>query len=355
MAFLRLEDGTVFPGELFGAKKETVGEVVFNTGMTGYQEVLTDPSYAGQIICMTYPLIGNYGVNPSDMESKTIFAKGFVVSSLCDRPSNWHSGGIIDEFLKERGITGIKNVDTRALTKKLRSVGVMRGMIVETLEDGQLEQMQGYLLCNPVQEVTCAEKTEYLGGGKRRIAVLDCGAKQNIIRSLVSLGNDVIVYPASATAEEIMADGCDGVMFTNGPGDPKDNQALLQTVRALMEAKPVFGICLGHQLMALAMGGDTSKLKYGHRGGNHPVKDLRTDRVYITSQNHGYAVLPESVAAFAEVTHENWNDHTVEGLRYRNLPAFSVQYHPEAAPGPRDSFGLFNEFMALIDKTKQKE
>lgn len=354
MAFLLLEDGTMFPGELFGAKENATGEVVFNTGMTGYQEVLTDPSYFGQIIVMTYPLIGNYGVNPNDMESDSIFAKGFVVSSLCDRPSNWLSGGIIDNFLKARGITGIKNVDTRALTKKIRNAGVMRGKIVSSFLETDKEEILSYRVVKPVFTATCKEHyvLPAIGEAKYRIAVLDCGAKQNIVRSLQSVGCEVAVYPALTPAGEILANGCDGVLFTNGPGDPKDNESIFPTVRKLVESKPSFGICLGHQLMALAFGGNTEKLKYGHRGGNHPVKDLRQDRVYITSQNHGYAVIADSVKDFARVTHENWNDHTVEGLAYKNYPAFSVQYHPEAAPGPRDSFSLFTEFIQLIDNNK---
>ncbi len=353
-ARLILEDGTVFTGRSFGAEKDTGGEIVFNTSMTGYQEILTDPSYKGQIVTMTYPLIGNYGTNDDDFESNNSHVNGFIVKELCSTPSNWRSRESLEEYLKTNDIVGLEGIDTRALTIKLRSKGTMKGIITtgdksrellldkikQTLESGDR---------NLVKEVT-TDKV-YRGGpaGDLRLVLIDCGAKDNILKSLVNRNCEVIVVPADMGAEEILKFNPDGIMISNGPGDPRDAGYVVDTVEVLMKHKPLFGICLGHQILGLACGADTFKLKFGHRGGNHPVKDLKTGRVYITSQNHGYAVSEKSLAGTdLEVTHLNVNDHTVEGLRHKTLPVFSVQYHPEASPGPDDSHYLFDEFINLI-------
>ncbi len=353
MAYLTLEDGKTFEGILFGKAQDVVGEVVFNTGMTGYQEVLTDPSYHGQIVTMTYPLIGNYGVNTKDPESSKPQVKGFIVRELCELPSNFKSEGKLNDYLIENGISGIYQIDTRALTRRVREKGVMRGMITkETPTEAQLEAMRAYECKNPVDIVTCAERFEYETENrdlKYKVAVLDFGLKNNILRSLDLRGCALTVFPAKTSAEEILSGGFDGLMLTNGPGDPEDNSEAISNIQKLMGNLPVFGICLGHQLMALASGMATYKLKYGHRGANHPVKDLAKDRVYITSQNHGYSVDEKSLPETAEVSHTNWNDQTIEGIRYKDSPSFSVQFHPEAAPGPEDSAYLFDEFIDMME------
>ncbi|NLD49980.1 MAG: carbamoyl phosphate synthase small subunit [Clostridiaceae bacterium] len=354
-AFLALEDGTVFEGENFGIEGEVIGEIVFNTGMTGYQEVLTDPSYCGQVVTMTYPLIGNYGVNIDDTESKKPQVKGFIVRELCDNPSNWRSVETLNDYLKRHNIIGIQGIDTRALTRVLREKGTMKG-IISTSPDFNLSErladIKAYAIKDPVQFVTTEEVVHYKGEGFK-VALIDLGIKQNIVRSLLKRGCDVHVFPANAKPEEIEGIHPDGIMLSNGPGDPKDCVETINTLKELMGKKPIFGICLGHQLTALANGADTERLKYGHRGCNHPVKDLDKDLTYITSQNHGYTIVESSMdKTRMEVSHRNMNDGTVEGIRYRNIPVFTVQFHPEASPGPTDTAYLFDEFIEMMKEYK---
>ncbi|PKM81694.1 MAG: carbamoyl phosphate synthase small subunit [Firmicutes bacterium HGW-Firmicutes-14] len=357
-AVLILEDGTVFEGRGFGAETENFGEVVFNTSMTGYQEILTDPSYFGQIVTMTYPLIGNYGINSDDFESRQPFVLGFVVREFCDYPSNWRSEKTVEQYLKENGIPGISGIDTRALTRRLRNYGTMGGVIV-TGENISISDLRMRLNGHPdlgrhdhVLKVTIEENFTLSNDGFR-IVLMDFGAKTNIADSLHNLGCEVIVVPATATAGEILALDPDGIMLSNGPGDPADAEYAIDTVKALIGRRPVFGICLGHQILGLALGGSTYKLKFGHRGANHPVKDLASGKVHITSQNHGYAVDAGSIpGGDVIVSHINLNDNTVEGLRHLSLPVFSVQYHPEACPGPWDSSYLFDRFMDLIKQER---
>ncbi len=349
---LVLENGTVFSGRLHAKQPSVVGEVVFNTGMTGYQEILSDPSYCGQIITMTYPLIGNYGVNPDDFESRKSFAKGFIAREICEHPSNFRCGSTLYEYLAEQGLTVLTGIDTRKLVRMLRESGTMKGVIApEGMERGQIKEMiDGFQLKNPVDEVT-AGKIERHRSDKRtmKVALMDYGVKRNIIRSLLLRGMDVDVFPASTAAVDILGNGYDGVMLSNGPGDPKDCKRQIDTISELAGKIPIFAICLGHQLTALAMGGDTHKLKYGHRGSNHPVKDIFHDRTYITSQNHGYAVTAKSLEGKkAVITHMNMNDMTVEGIRYEDMPLFSVQFHPEASPGPGDTGYLFDGFVKMM-------
>ncbi|OIQ59469.1 carbamoyl-phosphate synthase small chain [Moorella thermoacetica] len=352
--FLVLEDGTVYSGEAFGYPGRSHGEVVFNTSMTGYQEILTDPSYCGQIVALTYPLIGNYGINDEDLESDGPRVAGFVVHEACPRPSNWRSTGSLDHYLRENRIPALQGVDTRALTRHLRRRGTMRGILATGEVD--LEEIKALAATRPalsgaklVPAVTNAEPYT-VEGGPRRVVLYNFGVKENIIRWLRREGCTVTVMPARSTAAAILALNPEGVVVSNGPGDPKDVPYGVATVRELLGRVPLMGICLGHQLLALALGGDTYKLPFGHRGGNHPVKDLSTGRVYITSQNHGYAVRADSLPTGAVVSHINLNDGTVEGLRHRELPAFSVQYHPESSPGPTDSEYLFHEFIRLVDE-----
>lgn len=351
-AFLILEDGTVMEGTSIGSTKEVISEIVFNTSMTGYLEVLTDPSYAGQAVVMTYPLIGNYGVCREDMESDRPWPDGFIVRELSRIPSNFRSGETIQHFLETCDIPGISGIDTRALTKILREKGTMNGMITTTVYTDlsqPLEKIRSYRVQGVVKKVSCKE-TYVLSGEGKRVALLDLGTKKNIARSLHVRGCQVTVYPSDTRAEEILADRPDGIMLSNGPGDPKENVEVIKEIRKLYESDvPVFAICLGHQLMALATGADTYKLKYGHRGGNHPVKDLETGRVYITSQNHGYAVNPDSLDPAVTVpAFVNVNDGTNEGLRYIGKNIFTVQYHPEASPGPQDSGYLFDRFITMM-------
>jgi carbamoyl-phosphate synthase small subunit len=352
-ARLILEDGTVFTGEAFGAEGESFGEVVFNTGMTGYQEVLTDPSYYGQIVTMTYPLIGNYGVNVDDIESSLVHVRGFVVREWSEYPSNWRSMGTLDEYLKRHNVIGIHGIDTRMLTKKIRVHGTMAGVIT-TLDrpvEEYVEKLNSDHLLPRDQVAQVSTKSTYrCPGEKRRVVAMDFGMKAGILRSLLARGCDVTVVPAYTKFEEIMAWKPHGVFLSNGPGDPADLPEIIETVRQLIPAVPMFGICLGHQLIALACGAKTERLKFGHRGANHPVKDLLTGRCYITSQNHGYVVIEESLAGTGlELTHINQNDGSVEGLRHTKYPVFSVQYHPEARPGPDDSDYLFDRFMDVMD------
>ena len=353
-AYLILEDGTVFEGTSIGSSREVISEIVFNTSMTGYLEVLTDPSYAGQAVVMTYPLIGNYGICREDMESRQAWPDGYIVRELSRIPSNFRSGDTIDHFLKEQDIPGISGIDTRALTKILREKGTMNGMIT-TNGDYDLEEVKEKIRQYTVKGVvlkTSVKKPYVLPGDGKKDALLDCGAKDNIARNLNKRGCEVTVYPADTPAEEILKTDPDGIMLSNGPGDPAENVGIIEEVRKLYESSvPIFAICLGHQLMALATGAKTYKLKYGHRGGNHPVKDLETGRVYITSQNHGYAVDEESLdPSVAVPAFVNVNDKTNEGLKYVGKNIFTVQYHPEACPGPLDSGYLFDRFMRMMEE-----
>ena len=355
-AFLILEDGHVFTGTSIGAQREVISEIVFNTSMTGYLEVLTDPSYAGQAVVMTYPLIGNYGVCYEDMESERPWPDGYIVRELSRIPSNFRSQDTIQHFLEKYEIPGIAGIDTRALTKILRESGTMNGMIT-TKEyaslDEVLPRIKAYATGKVVERVSCKEK-KVLENDGLKVALLDLGAKKNIARSLHERGCEVTIYPAHTKAEEIIAARPDGIMLSNGPGDPKDCGPVIDEIRKLYETDiPIFAICLGHQLMALATGADTYKLKYGHRGGNHPVRDLESGKVYISSQNHGYAVDAKSLdPAVAVPAFENVNDHTNEGLRYTGKNIFTVQFHPEACPGPQDSSYLFDRFIKSMEVKK---
>ncbi len=354
-AFLILEDGTVFTGTSIGSTRDMISEIVFNTSMTGYLEVLTDPSYAGQAVVMTYPLIGNYGITP-DMESLKAWPDGYIVRELSRMPSNFRCEGTIQDFLKKYDIPGIAGVDTRALTKILREKGTMNGMITTNENydlDEVISKLKNYKVEGVVSKVTCEEKYVLEGTGKK-VALLDLGAKKNIAKSLNDRGCEVTVYPADTTAEEIIASNPDGIMLSNGPGDPAECTSIIKEIKKLYETDiPIFAICLGHQLMALATGGTTYKLKYGHRGGNHPVKDLQTGRVYISSQNHGYVVDEDKIDPNVAVpAFKNVNDGTNEGLVYVGKNIFTVQFHPEACPGPQDSGYLFDRFLEMMGGEK---
>lgn len=365
-ALLVLEDGTTYEGYSFGHHGITVGEVVFNTGMTGYQEVLTDPSYAGQIVVLTYPLVGNYGINDEDFESDRVQVSGFVIRELCQKPSNWRCVKTLKKFLEEYRIVAIEGVDTRSLVKKLRIHGVMMGAIgVDVSREVLLDVLKASPRYDEIDfvpkvstkrsyiwsDVPCYKDTQLkLNFGESfRVVVVDLGVKFNILRNLRKRGCEVIVVPCKTTAEQILKWNPNGVLFSNGPGDPALLQYAIKTARDLMGKVPLAGICLGHQIIAWALGGKTFKLKFGHRGSNHPVKDLRTGRVYITSQNHGYAVDEKSLKGTgAIITHINLNDFTVEGLAHPELGTFSVQYHPEASPGPLDNSYIFDEFIQTM-------
>ncbi len=386
-ALLALEDGRVFHGEAFGAIGTAVGEICFNTSMSGYQEILTDPSYRGQIVAMTYPEIGNYGINGIDVESGSPHVRGFVIEDLSPVVSSWRAEGGLHEYLEKHGIPGIQGIDTRALTRHLRTRGAMRACVTSEITDPAVAVQQAkeaaYAGVDFVREVTSGQTYQWDPDGtlsrewmirrtgtgeadadghgnvfhqlppvKHTLAALDFGMKKNILRSLRQQGFDVTVLPATSTAEEILKLGTDGVFLSNGPGDPEELTYLHETVRELIGKKPLFGICLGHQILALALGGKTFKLKFGHRGANQPVKDLRSGKIAITSQNHGYAVDPASLPEDVEVTHVNLNDGTVAGLRHRVHRAFSVQYHPEASPGPHDAGYFFSEFAKEVAAAK---
>ena len=365
-AILALSDGTIFEGEHFGATGETSGEVVFNTSMTGYQEVLTDPSYKGQIVTMTYPLIGNYGCNEVDVESAKPQVEGFVVREYSARYSNWRSSGSLDDYFKEHGIIGIQEVDTRALTRRLRVHGVMNGTL--STEDLSPESLvakarawHGLVGTDLAGRVTCSDSYSWSDSGKAlgehpetipeprfRVIAMDFGIKYNILRQLTRHGCEVQVVPARTSADEILAANPDGIFLSNGPGDPEPVDYAIETIRQFIGKKPIFGICLGHQLLGLAFGGKSFKLKFGHRGANQPVKRLETGQVEITSQNHGFCVDIESLPGAVEITHINLNDQTLEGMRHTQYPIFSVQYHPEASPGPHDANYLFEKFTDLM-------
>lgn len=344
--YLTLENGRQFTGFSFGAQKEVVGELVFTTGMTGYIETLTDPSYYGQIVTQTFPLIGNYGMIGADMESKKPWVTAYIVREKCDKPSNFRCEGTIDDFLKKQGIPGIYGIDTRELTKIVREAGVMNAAITKKpLND--LSEVRSYVIKDAVKSVTCSE-IEYLGDPDGiKIAVWDFGAKCNIMRELAKRGCYCMKVPSYYTAEQILALEPQGLMLTNGPGDPSENAELISNIRKLAGKLPIFGICLGHQLFALAMGGKTKKMKYGHRGSNQPVKNLDTGRVYISSQNHGYEVISSSVEG-GKLSFVNANDGTCEGFEYPELNAYTVQFHPEACGGPMDASFLFDKFILNI-------
>ena len=356
-AYLILESGEIFTGQRFGAEGETDGEVVFNTAMTGYLETLSDPSYYGQIVVQTFPLIGNYGVIPADMESEKLHLRGYVVRHWCEAPSNFRSEGDLDAFLKKHGIVGLCGIDTRRLTKLVREQGVMNGCITSdpTVTPELLERLHAMRPTDgAVAAVSTGTRCE-LGPKDARwhVAVWDFGVKQGIERELIARGCRVSVFPHDAAAQDILQACPDGVVLSNGPGDPAEDAGLIERVREVMDRKlPTMGICLGHQLMALAQGARTEKLRYGHRGANQPVLELDTGHIYITSQNHGYAVVADTLPAHARESFSNANDHTCEGVAYLDRPAFSVQFHPEACAGPRDTATLFDRFIALLKEEK---
>lgn len=371
-AILALADGTVFEGTAFGAQGETTGEVVFNTSMMGYQEVLTDPSYNGQLVCMTYSQQGNYGINDEDIESVGPWVEGFIVKEACMYPSNWRSTDSLMGYLARHGIVGISGIDTRALTRIIRDKGAMQAVISTTDPDykrlvEKARASKGLVGVDLVKDVTCKKPYRWeeelwrIGRGypkgtthKRfKVVAYDFGIKRNILRNLAEAGCDVAVVPASTPAESVLRSNPDGIFLSNGPGDPDAVTYAKENVAKLIGKKPIFGICLGHQILSLALGGKTFKLKFGHRGGNQPVKDLTTGKVEITSQNHGFAVESESLFGIADITHINLNDRTVEGLSHKELPLFSVQYHPEASPGPHDSQYLFKRFVDMMEASKK--
>ena len=362
-ASLVLEDGSVYQGYSFGAADSTCGEVVFNTSMTGYQETLTDPSYAGQIVVPTYPLIGNYGTNEWDFESNKIQVRGFVVREECSKPSHYLSSWTLDEYLAESGISGIHGVDTRAITRRLRTAGVMMGMIAYDITPQQaleeLELLPDYDSIDFARQVATDTTYQYQPEPAGlssvptcHIVVLDCGLKYNILRLLSRMGCSITVVPCTLSADAILALKPDGILLSPGPGNPEVLDYIVGTVRQLVGKKPMMGICLGNQLIARAFGASTFKLKFGHRGANHPVRDLSDGRIYITAQNHGYAVDPDSFKDGLEITHINLNDGTVEGLRHQELPIFSIQYHSEASPGPLDNTHLFEKYLEMVRKQK---
>lgn len=376
-AILVLEDGSVYHGYAFAASGETLGEVVFNTGMTGYQEIITDPSYKGQIVTMTYPLIGNYGINPEDMESGGIHLEGFIVREYQPHPSNWRSRMTLKDFLESHGKLGVEGIDTRALTRRIRLEGAMRGIIsAETADiDYLLSRVRAYpglVGRDLIKEVTCRYpyrwkegKEQALSSGEReavasgrerplRVVVLDCGVKYNILRNLEIVGCEVLVLPATTTGKEMLSYKPDGVLLSNGPGDPAALPYIVEATQHILGKVPIFGICLGHQILGQALGGRTEKLKFGHHGVNQPVKNMRSGRIEITSQNHGFVVVPDSLPDELEKTYDNLNDRTSEGMCSGSELAFSVQYHPEAAPGPHDVNYLFKKFVSLMEMKRNK-
>lgn len=352
MAYLVLENGTIFEGKFFGAENDITGEIVFTTGMTGYLETLTDQSYHGQIVLQTFPLIGNYGVIPADFESSSVGASAYIVKHPCQAPSNFRSEGDLGTFLKQRGITGLCEIDTRKLAKIIRQSGVMNGKIMRTPPtDADFKEIREFVIEKPVAKVSANEKKFFKAENSERVvALLDYGAKENIKRELLKRGCDVWNFPHNTPPEEILAQNPDGIMLSNGPGDPEDNAEIIENLKPLLvSGVPIFGICLGHQLLALASGFERRKLKYGHRGANQPVKDMLTGKVYISSQNHGYEIISESIDKnAADEWFINVNDRTNEGIIYKNAPVFSTQFHPEACGGPTDTAFLFDKFIGLM-------
>ncbi|MDD5427792.1 MAG: glutamine-hydrolyzing carbamoyl-phosphate synthase small subunit [Candidatus Omnitrophica bacterium] len=356
VAILALEDGQIYKGLSFGAEGERYGEIVFNTSMTGYQEILTDPSYKGQIVAMTCPLIGNYGVNDEDAESRKPFAEGFVVKEYSKIFSNWRSKRSLGDYLKENGIIGIEGIDTRSLTLHIREAGALKAVLstVDTDEKSLVEKAKnspGLIGVDLVKEVACPKKYEWNNSGKYKVVVLDCGVKLNTLRALAKRNCKVIVVPARASAKDILDLKPNGVLLSNGPGDPAALGYVVKTTIGLLGKVPIFGICLGHQMLGQALGGKTYKLKFGHHGGNQPVKDVKTGKVAISVQNHGFCVDIDTLnKKDVELTHVNLNDDTLEGMRHKKLPAFSVQFHPEAGPGPSDTEYLFDKFIGMMKK-----
>lgn len=356
-AYLMLADGQIFEGRSFGAKGTVIGEVVFTTGLTGFQETLTDPSYYGQIVTQTFPLIGNYGVNHEDNESSRSYVSGYIVREWCNAPSNFRCEGNVNDFLEQHNIIGINNIDTRRLTRIIRETGVMNGVIttedVYSKKDELLEQIRAFSVKDAVKNVTNSETITYPAENKKfRVVLFDFGYKRNIRQELIKRGCEVIVVPADTTAETVKEIAPNGIMFSNGPGDPAENVEIIENIKEIEKLGiPIFGICLGHQLMALANGGKTEKLKYGHRGANQPVIDLESGLTYVTSQNHGYAVVGDSISPeIGKVSHINANDKTCEGIRYTAVNAFTVQFHPEAHGGPLDTDYLFDEFVKNMER-----
>ena len=353
--YLVLENGQIFEGKSFGAEGEITGEIVFSTAMTGYLETITDPSYFGQIVVQTFPLIGNYGVIPSDFESDRPYLKAYVVREWCQEPSNFRCEGNLDTFLKDMNVIGLYDIDTRQLTKIIRDYGVMNAKITKSIDniDEIIKELKGYKIVDAVKGATCKEMKVFNENGEKHVVLMDFGEKANIQRELIKRGCKVTVVPSYTKASEILAMNPDGIMLSNGPGDPAENVEVIEEIKALVESKtPIFGICLGHQLTALSQGATTSKLKYGHRGGNQPVKETATGRVYITSQNHGYAVNADSLPENAELSWVNVNDGTCEGVSYKNAPVYTVQFHPEACGGPQDTMFLFDKFINVMGGTK---
>jgi len=348
-----LENGMVFEGECFGKISDTVGEVVFNTGMTGYQEILTDPSYYGQIVTMTYPLIGNYGINLDDSQSDGPKVKGFIVREKCAEPSNFRCEIDLDSYMKQNNIMGIEGIDTRQLTKVIRDAGTMKGIL--TANEMSKETMKMYFdnfsNTNAVEKVT-AKEIRTIGSGDIHIGVMDFGIKENILQSFINKGCKLTVFPSNTKASELLNYNLDGIFLSNGPGDPLDLPEVIENVKLLIGKKPIAGICLGLQIIGLALGAETTKMKFGHRGCNHPVKNLITGKVTITSQNHGYMIKKDTLTSDMEVTHININDGTIEGLKHKSLPVMGVQYHPEACPGPHDSNIIFDDFINMYKGVK---
>jgi len=363
-AFLILEDGSIYYGDSFGYQGETFGEIVFNTSMTGYQEMLTDPSYAGQIVVPTYPLLGNYGINPSDVESREIQVSGFVVRQYCEEPSHTKETQTLNEYLVSQEIVGVSEVDTRAITRRIRSKGVMMGAIAVNISPEealkQLKTKPTYDELNFVQKVTAREHYEWTEAGigydpiinNLKILVSDYGLKYNILRILKGKGCEVEVFPSSVTADELLAQNPDGILLSPGPGDPELLEHLVTTTSQMLGKIPIMGICLGNQILAKSLGAKTYKLKFGHRGANHPVKDMISGKVHITAQNHGYSIDPDSLSSEVDITHISMNDYTVEGIRHKSVPAMSIQYHSEASPGPKDNEYIFDDFLEMIRETK---
>lgn len=355
-ATLLIEDGTIYQGESFGAEGTNFGELVFNTSMTGYQEILTDPSYAGQIITMTYPEIGNYGINKDDFESDKPAAQGFIVKSYCEKDSHYKSEQTLSKYLKDNGIIAISGIDTRALTKKIRKNGCMNCVITtEEISNDLITRLKQHRMNKDVVLTVTRKDKKKLPNTGVKMAFIDYGAKWNIIKNLHEKGCDLTIFPADVTALEILSGGFEAVFLSNGPGNPEDVTYSIETIKSLVGKLPIFGICLGHQIISLVLGAKTYKLKYGHRGGNHPVLDLQTNKVFMTSQNHSYAVDEKSLPYNAKITHKNLNDGTIEGLSYPALNIESVQFHPEAAPGPIDANEIFDSWIFKLEKTREEQ